>query len=167
MSEVENKSSFPVGFSQATEQFCLGQYKRGVTAACILFTDRIVLLLTSNGKMGQFLSVSTGQASLPQNELQTESDMSMLPDISLTPDWVLGSSDTARSHMASLLSVQVTSALMSQGMNANQKLLFGLNLPGEERFWQDNDGDENQQEKQEAFINLVKLAVRVYVHAKA
>lgn len=167
MSEAMSGLSFPVGFAQASEEFSFGHRTSRVTAACSLFSDRIVLLLTSNGKIGQLLNINTGPANLQQNELYAPSDMSMLPNISLTPDWLLGANETPRSEMTGLLSVQATSALMHQGLGANRKLLFGFNLPGDEEYWQYDDDEGANHGRQTTFVGLVALVVRAYTLANS
>lgn len=148
------------------------------------FSDKILLLVTPSGKLGQMISVSlaAGRASASISsgvggvssgglgggegitgmyEVPAE-EMDMLPDVPLTPRFLMGASTDARGDMASTLSVQIASLLRRLAPDDGRTLVFGLTLPGSAAFWADDNG-ENDEVKAMLFPQIIHIVSMVRI----
>ena len=131
------------------------------------FTDKILLVVTPNGKIGQLMSVSlrggpTDALAMPvsYHGEEEEEAMEMLPDVSLTPRFLMGASSDRRGEMASTVAVQVASLLRRLAPNDDRTLVLGLTLPGSSRFWDDESG-RHDEIKSTLFTQIIEIVSKV------
>lgn len=129
------------------------------TLSCTLFEDTVSLLITANGKIGQLISVALPEGPDLGNDLSA--DFGMLPNTEITPEWLLGANDTARSEMVGAMTAQTASILQKRVQVRERRLLMGIMLPGSEGFWR-NDQDSAEETRKELFFRLIGSATDLY-----
>ena len=146
--------AFPIVNHQASRTLYLNKEPCHFDALCQHFSDTIVLIITPHGRIGQIVSV---ELSMDLRELDLDSEDMLLPSVSLTPRFLLGSSDTSRSLMAELLAVHLGTALTKSVRDGVSSLMLFLTLPGTDRHWDKLDDEV----KSEFLIEVLQLVTPI------
>lgn len=122
------------------------------------YEDKICLSISHTGRIAQIISVKL-EGRDPYDEDSQEGDL--LPMAHLTSKFLLGSNDSLRSDMSSLLAVQIGSLILSLNSKENRELLLSLTLPGSQSFWADN-----RRQTSDLFHAMIELATTILAQAR-
>lgn len=121
------------------------------TATSTSFADKILITLTQEGRLAQWIHVplDTSDPNYSSQQLtSSENEDSLLPMPHLTPKTLLGGSNSERETIAQLYATQIASAILTRNPEEKRSVLFGLGLSKFEA-------------KREVFYDTIELVMKV------
>ncbi|GAO49393.1 hypothetical protein SAICODRAFT_68448 [Saitoella complicata NRRL Y-17804] len=127
------------------------------------FADRIMVLVTDSGKIGQMLSVSLETSSLvPPPPLGAE-HLDLLPPSHITPKYMLGASNTPRGELGQLYAVHIASLVASQNPDEARTVIVGLALSTNVRGYDYEDTEIMGAKERSRFLDVLELVAKCKV----
>ncbi|KAF2203006.1 hypothetical protein GQ43DRAFT_367820 [Delitschia confertaspora ATCC 74209] len=142
----ENYPITPVPFPAATKTASANIAGIETAATTISFADKILITISQNGRLAQWVHVPLSLSTTDNNPLSNsylDTDPSLpntdlLPTPSLTATSILGGTNGELSTLGELLATQIASAIITRDAREKRMVVLGLGLDksmaGRERF---------------------------------